>query len=235
MSIHFFTSAEQTGISTLKELRGISEAKQYTTFLLPTLRKHCIKGMTADTVPLLVRSWKVPLKDATADTQSGSGNLHRACDRKASRSGRPSCCPATRQVAPSRPPGSFWTGPCKVRAQPLPRRRRCPATRHSRGHPKRLREAAAWMTTRDGPKGQRKGEVHLLRGAQMGASQRKSSAAGTPEGGRLNGLGVPFKSRGRTQEPIAALALRPGSQTDERRARPQPGSCAQVALPACGA
>lgn len=51
--------------------------------------------MTADTVPLLVRSWKVPLKDAAADTHSGSGNLHRACDRTASRSGRPSCCPAT--------------------------------------------------------------------------------------------------------------------------------------------
>lgn len=48
-------------------------------------------------------------------------------------------------------------------------------------------------------------------GAQVGESQRRSGAARTPEGGRLNGLGVPFKSRGRTQEPIAALDLRPGS------------------------
>lgn len=57
----------------------------------------------------------------------------------------------------------------------------------------------------------------------------------TRRGGRLNGLGVPFKSRGRTQEPIVALALRPGSRTGERRPRPEPGSCAQVALPAFGA
>lgn len=128
--------------------------------------------------------------------------------------------PSYRQVAPSRPPGSFCTGPCEVRAQPLPRRRRRLATRHSRGHPKRLRKEMARFT--------------YFGGAQMGESQRRSGAARTPEGGRLNGLGVPFKSRGRTQEPIAALDLRPGSRTGERRARPQPGSCAQVALPACG-
>lgn len=69
--------------------------------------------MTADTVPLLVRSWKVPLKDATADTHSGSGNLHRACGRTASRSGLPSCCPATDKSRPRDLPGPSAQDPEK--------------------------------------------------------------------------------------------------------------------------
>lgn len=69
---------------------------------------------------------------------------------------------------------------------------------------------------------------------QAGGSRGLSrAAAGTPEGAGLNEAQPPFKSRGGAREPIAALALRPGSRAGERRGRPQPGELRSGRPPPC--
>lgn len=72
------------------------------------------------------------------------------------------------------------------------------------------------MPTGTATRGHRRDQTHLVQWPRLGASGGRSSAARTPEGRGLNRLGVPFKSRGTTWEPIAALALRPGSRAGAR-------------------
>lgn len=157
--------------------------------------------MTAGTVPLLVRPWKVPLKDATADTHSGRGNLHRACDRTAS-------CPATDKSSPGDLPGPSAQNPAKSG------RSHCPddAAAWRRGNPAVTRIAFAKQQPPEWPRAM----------GPKGREKARFTYFGKPRWVRAKGgAAQPGHQTGRTFEwPRRAFQIsRPDSGTN-RRARP---------------